>query len=353
MLVLAAESSCDETAVALVEDGRVLSSAVYSQVARHAPFGGIVPDIAARMHIETVGEVARRAFEEADRTPAQVDAVAATYAPGLVNCLVVGLSWARAFAVARGLPFLAVDHLEAHVYGCLMSPLGEPFDEDKVELPLVALLVSGGHTAVYRYEGPGRMTRLARTVDDAAGEAFDKTAKLLGLPYPGGPQLARLAEQGDPARFHFPRPMTDRPGLDFSFSGLKTRVLTEVRRLEEGDGLDARARADIARAFEEAVVDTLVVKCLRALDETGHDRLIIAGGVSANRRLRGALETALGERGARVFYARPEFCTDNGAMIAYAGACRLAAGLADDLAVQARPRWPLEDLPPLPGTGTP
>ncbi|HBP23158.1 MAG TPA: tRNA (adenosine(37)-N6)-threonylcarbamoyltransferase complex transferase subunit TsaD [Planctomycetes bacterium] len=333
MLVLAAESSCDETAVALVEDGRVLSSAVYSQVARHAPFGGIVPDIAARMHIETVAEVARRAFEEAERTPDQVDAVAATYAPGLVNCLVVGLSWARAFAVARGLPFLAVDHLEAHVYGCLMSPLGDPLDPDKVELPLVALLVSGGHTAIYRYEGPGRMTRLARTVDDAAGEAFDKVAVLLGLGYPGGPEIERAAREGDPKAFDFPRGRIKRRPLDFSFSGLKTAVLYATRgqnKKRDDPLLPGLSIPDVAASFQESVCRTLIDHAVKATLEQDVATLALAGGVARNGRLRELALAAGDKKGLDIVLCDPAYCTDNAAMIGGLACARLAGGEAPD-----------------------
>lgn len=335
MLVLAAESSCDETAVALVEDGRVLSSAVYSQVARHAPFGGIVPDIAARMHIETVAEVARRAFAEADRSPEQVDAVAATYAPGLVNCLVVGLSWARGFAVARGLPFVAIDHLEAHVHACRMSKLGEPFDPDKVELPLVALLVSGGHTAIYRYEGPGRMQRLARTVDDAAGEAFDKVAVLLGLGYPGGPEIERAAREGDPKAFDFPRGRIKRRPLDFSFSGLKTAVLYATRgqnKKRDDPLLPGLSVPDVAASFQETVCRTLIDHAVKATLEQDVATLALAGGVARNGRLR-ELALAAGERkGLEVVLCEPAYCTDNAAMIGGLAWARLSGGEAPDRA---------------------
>ncbi|MEE4300015.1 MAG: tRNA (adenosine(37)-N6)-threonylcarbamoyltransferase complex transferase subunit TsaD [Pseudomonadales bacterium] len=347
MLVLGIETSCDETGVALYDTARgLLAQRLHSQVDLHAAYGGVVPELASRDHVRRLLPLIEDALREAKVTRADLDAIAYTSGPGLVGALMVGALLGRALAFALGVPAIGVHHMEGH----LLAPM---LEEAPPEFPFVALLVSGGHTQLVDVEGIGRYRLLGESLDDAAGEAFDKTAKLLGLPYPGGPQLARLAESGDPERFDFPRPMTDRPGLDFSFSGLKTRVLTEVRRLEAADGLDEQARADVARAFEEAVVGTLVVKCLRALEASGRDRLIIAGGVSANQRLRADLESALAARGARVFYARPEFCTDNGAMIAYAGACRLAAGLADDLAVQARPRWPLEALPPLPEAPAP
>lgn len=342
MLVLGIETSCDETGVALYDTARgLLAQRLHSQVDLHAAYGGVVPELASRDHVRRLLPLIEETLREAGVARSDLDAIAYTSGPGLVGALMVGALLGRALAFALGVPAIGVHHMEGH----LLAPM---LEEEPPAFPFVALLVSGGHTQLVDVTGIGRYRLLGESLDDAAGEAFDKTAKLLGLPYPGGPQLARLAESGDPGRFVFPRPMTDRPGLDFSFSGLKTRVLTEVRRLEEIGALDDQARADVARAFEEAVVATLVIKCLRALEAAGHDRLIIAGGVSANRRLRADLETALAARGARVFYARPEFCTDNGAMIAYAGACRLDAGLADDLSVQARPRWPLEELPPLP-----
>ena len=342
MRVLGIETSCDETGVALYDTERgLLAQRLHSQVDLHAAYGGVVPELASRDHIRRLLPLIEDTLREAGLARADLDAVAYTAGPGLVGALMVGALLGRSLAFGLGIPAIGVHHMEGH----LLAPM---LEASPPAFPFVALLVSGGHTQLVDVTAIGAYRLLGESLDDAAGEAFDKTAKLLGLPYPGGPHLARLAESGDPARFDFPRPMTDRPGLDFSFSGLKTRVLTEVRRLEGADALDDAARADVARAFEDAVVETLVIKCLRALDETGRSRLVIAGGVSANRSLRAALEGALEARGARVFYARPEFCTDNGAMIAYAGACRLAAGLHDDLAVETRPRWPMDTLPPLP-----
>ena len=339
MRVLGIETSCDETGVALFDTQRgLLAQRLHSQIDLHAAYGGVVPELASRDHIRRLLPLIDECLADAGITRTDLDGVAFTAGPGLMGALMVGALLGRTIAFALDIPAIGVHHMEGH----LLAPMLEDAPPD---FPFVALLVSGGHTQLVDVAGLGDYTLMGASLDDAAGEAFDKTAKLLGLPYPGGPALARIAEDGDPTRFSFPRPMTDRPGLDFSFSGLKTRVLTEVRRQEAGDGIDKAMRADIARAFEEAVVDTLVIKCQRALEAAARDRLVIAGGVSANKRLRERLQHALAERGARVFYARPEFCTDNGAMIAYAGALRLAAGLEDSLSVQARPRWPMDTLP--------
>ncbi|RMG16531.1 MAG: tRNA (adenosine(37)-N6)-threonylcarbamoyltransferase complex transferase subunit TsaD [Planctomycetota bacterium] len=344
VLVLGVESSCDETAVALVEDGVVLANAIRSQVERHRPFGGVVPDLAARMHAEAIGAVAAEAFARAARRPEEVELVAATRSPGLVNCLVVGLSWARAFAVARGLPFVAVDHLEAHVHACLLAAPGSPPDPDAVELPLVALLVSGGHTGVYAYGGPGRMRRLARTVDDAAGEAFDKVAALLGLPYPGGPEIENAAAAGDPTAFAFPRARPKGRPLDFSFSGLKTNVLYTTRGqnarrdapLKEGISV-----ADVAASFQEAVCDVLVGNAVRAALEEGVATLALCGGVARNARLREMASERGGEAGLEVLLCHPAYCTDNAAMVAALAEARVRAGLAPrpaDLSLPASSR---------------
>lgn len=343
MLVLGVESSCDETAVALVEDGRLLSSAVRSQIERHAPFGGIVPDIAARMHIEAIGHVAREAFQAAGKTPEQVDAVAATVAPGLVNCLVVGLSWARAFAVARELPFVAIDHLEAHIYACLMPPPGERTPPD-VELPLVALLVSGGHTALYRYGGPGDIKRLGRTVDDAAGEAFDKVAVLLGLGYPGGPEIEKAARSGDPQAYAFPRVRVKKRPLDFSFSGLKTAVLYGTRgqnKKRDDPLLPGTKVEDVAASFQEAVCDVLVKNAVQAALDEGVATLAISGGVACNGRLRALAEERGRAEGLEVVLPPRAYCTDNAAMVAGLGWAQLDAGLAprdEDLGLPAASR---------------
>jgi N6-L-threonylcarbamoyladenine synthase len=344
VLVLGLESSCDETAAALVEDGRVLASVVRTQVERHAPFGGVVPDIAARMHVEAVGHVVAECFQRAGREPSDVDVVAATQAPGLVGCLVVGLTWARGFAIARGLPFLAVDHLEAHVFACLMSAPGEAFDPEAVELPLVALLVSGGHTAVYHYGGPGRMRRLARTVDDAAGEAFDKVAVLLGLGYPGGPEIERVAKGGNPRAYDFPRGRIKKNPLDFSFSGLKTAVLYATRgqnKKREEPLLPGISVSDVAASFQETVCRTLVDRATKAALNEGVATLAVGGGVARNGRLRGLAAEAGREHGLEVILCNPAYCTDNAGMIAGLAWARLAAGEqppAGDLAIPAASR---------------
>ncbi|MGM0913135.1 MAG: tRNA (adenosine(37)-N6)-threonylcarbamoyltransferase complex transferase subunit TsaD [Pseudomonadota bacterium] len=339
MRVLGIETSCDETGVALFDTERgLLADALYSQVAMHAEYGGVVPELASRDHTRRLLPLVQQVLDEAGLVRADLDAIAYTAGPGLVGALMVGAATAHGMARALGIPVLGVHHMEGH----LLAPM---LEEDRPAFPFVALLVSGGHTQLVEVRGLGSYTLLGESVDDAAGEAFDKAAKMLGLDYPGGPQVARLAERGDPARLRFPRPMTDRPGLDFSFSGLKTHTLTAIRQLEEAGKLDDQARADVARAFEEAVVDTLVIKCRRALDQTGLKRLVVAGGVSANARLRERLEHECAKRNARAYYPRGRFCTDNGAMIAYVGAQRLQAGERDETgAMQAVPRWPMDTL---------
>ena len=336
MRVLGIETSCDETAAA-VYDGKagLLAHQLYSQVALHAIYGGVVPELASRDHLRKLLPLLEKTVEEGGGRAA-IDGIAYTSGPGLVGALLVGAAVARSLAYAWDLPCIGVHHMEGH----LLAPLLEP---EPPQFPFVALLVSGGHTMLARVEGVGRYELLGSSLDDAAGEAFDKTAKLLGLGYPGGPQLAALAEQGRPDVFRFPRPLTERPGLDFSFSGLKTAVVVALRNRGE---LDPQARADAARGFEEAVVDTLVIKCQRAIDATGASTLVVAGGVGANRRLRARM-LAMGERqGVRVVYPRAEFCTDNAAMIALLGQLRLAAGERDDFSIRARARWPMTDLVP-------
>lgn len=336
MLVLGIETSCDETGIALLDGERgLLAHALHSQVALHADYGGVVPELASRDHIRKVLPLLRRVLDEASVTGREIDGIAYTAGPGLVGALLVGASVAHSLAWSWGTPALGVHHMEGH----LMAPLLEAHAPAP---PFVALLVSGGHTLLVEVAGLGRYRVLGQSLDDAVGEAFDKTAKLLGLPYPGGPALARLALRGDPQRFRFPRPMTDRPGLDFSFSGLKTFAINTFHNEAE----DEQTRADIARAFEEAVVDTLVIKSRRALHSTGLERLVVAGGVGANQRLRQALSTLVATLEAEVFYPRPEFCTDNGAMIAQAGLLRLAAGQRDGLEIRVRARWSLAELPP-------
>ncbi len=336
MLILGIETSCDETGLALYDSERgLLAHALHSQVALHAEYGGVVPELASRDHIRKTLPLLRGIFRQANLKPAAVNGVAYTRGPGLIGALLVGAAIGRSLAWTWNIPAIGVHHMEGH----LLAPM---LEAEPPEFPFVALLVSGGHSLLVRVAGVGRYQILGESVDDAAGEAFDKTAKLLGLPYPGGPALAKRAEQGDPRRFTFPRPMTDRPGCDFSFSGLKTAALTAWRALEP----TPENQADVARAFEEAVVDTLAIKCQRALQATGLARLVVAGGVGANRRLRERLRELAAERGGRVYYPRLEFCTDNGAMIAYAGWRRLAAGQCETAAVEVLPRWPLDSLSP-------
>ncbi|WP_447553755.1 tRNA (adenosine(37)-N6)-threonylcarbamoyltransferase complex transferase subunit TsaD [Vreelandella sp. EE22] len=343
MRVLGIETSCDETGVAIFDTTKpagegLLADALYSQVAMHAEYGGVVPELASRDHTRKLLPLIDQVLAEAGLTKSELDGIAYTAGPGLVGALMVGSSTAHGMARALDIPVLGVHHMEGH----LLAPM---LEEDAPDFPFVALLVSGGHTQLVEVKGLGDYRLLGESVDDAAGEAFDKAAKMLGLAYPGGPEVAKLAERGDPKRFRFPRPMTDRPGLDFSFSGLKTHTLTTLKKLEAEGALDDTARADVARAFEEAVVDTMVIKCRRALDDTGLKRLVMAGGVSANTRLRERLALETRKRGAQTFYPRARFCTDNGAMIAYVGAMRLAAGECDTVgAMQATPRWPLDTL---------
>ena len=332
MRVIGIETSCDETAVAIYDHARgLLAHRLHSQIAMHQAYGGVVPELASRDHVARLLPLVREALAAAESSPEAIDAVAYTAGPGLIGALLVGACFARGLALAWNKPAVAVHHLEGH----LLAPLLEP---DPPELPYLALLVSGGHTQLVDVAALGRYRILGDTLDDAAGEAFDKTAKLLGLPYPGGAALARLAQGGTPGRFAFPRPMLDRPGLDFSFSGLKTAALVALR----GRDLDEAARADVACAFQEAVVDTLAEKTRRALALTGHRRLVVAGGVGANLRLRERLARIAAARGARLYFPRPEFCTDNGAMIALAGCLRFAAG--GGAALAARAHWGLEEL---------
>ena len=339
MRVLGIESSCDETGVAVYDTGiggaaGLRAHAVYSQIALHAEYGGVVPELASRDHVRKLLPLIRQTLAEAGLSTADIDGVAYTAGPGLVGALLVGAGVARALAWALGLPAIGVHHMEGH----LLAPLME---DDPPAAPFVALLVSGGHTQLVAVDAIGRYRLLGETLDDAAGEAFDQTTKMLGLPYPGGPQLAKLAETGTPGVFRFARPMTDRPGVDFSFSGLKTQVLLAWRGSDQSDA----TRADIARGFEDAVVETLAIKCARALDAAGCNTLVVAGGVGANRRLRAKLQAMAETRGGRVCFPRPALCTDNGAMIAFAGALRLQAGQHDDASVRVAPRWDMASLP--------
>ena len=336
MLILGVESSCDETGIALYDsDAGLLAHALHSQVAMHAEYGGVVPELASRDHIRRVVPLLRETLGRAGKSLADVDAVAYTRGPGLAGALLVGCAFAEALAMAIGKPTIPVHHLEGH----LLSPL---LSADPPAFPFVALLVSGGHTQLMRVTGVGDYELLGETVDDAAGEAFDKSAKLLGLPYPGGALLSRLAESGVPGVYALPRPMLHSGDLNFSFSGLKTAVLTLVR--DQGDALSEEFKANAARAFQEAIVEVLVKKALKALKQTGLKQLVVAGGVGANRQLRATLDDEARRKRFRVFYPELEFCTDNGAMIALAGCLRLQAGtqtkVAGDFAV--RPRWPLD-----------
>jgi N6-L-threonylcarbamoyladenine synthase len=338
--VLGIESSCDETGVAILRwepdaPGKgLLAHTLYSQIKLHADYGGVVPELASRDHVRKLLPLIREALAQAGLGVRDLGGVAYTAGPGLVGALLVGASVGRALAWALDVPAVAVHHMEGH----LLAPL---LEQDPPQPPFVALLVSGGHSLLVEVKAIGQYTILGDTLDDAAGEAFDKTAKLMGLPYPGGPALAKLAEQGRPGVFRFSRPMTDRPGLDFSFSGLKTQVLLAWQKSDQSE----QTRADVARAFEEAIVETLIIKCRRALQACGAQRLVIAGGVGANRRLRAELAAAGEHDGFRVYFPRLAFCTDNGAMIALAGAIRLAGGQHQDATVQVRPRWDLQTLP--------
>jgi len=343
MIIIGFESSCDETGVALVCTERgLLAHALHSQIAMHREYGGVVPELASRDHIQRILPLTRQVLAEAGCGMDDIGAVAYTAGPGLAGALLVGASVAQAFAWARGLPSIAIHHLEGH----LLSPL---LAEPRPEFPFVALLVSGGHTQLMRVGGVGDYELLGETLDDAAGEAFDKTAKLMGLGYPGGPALSALARHGDAGRYELPRPLLHSHDLDFSFSGLKTAVLTRIRGLEaEGGGLDERQRADLAASTEAAIVDVLATKAIKALKKTSLKRLVVAGGVGANRLLRERLVQTVARMGGHVHFPPLEFCTDNGAMIAFAAAQRVRAGLVD-LSVQSHaftvlPRWDLSDV---------
>ena len=342
MRVLGLETSCDETGVAVYDSEQgLLAHTLYTQIALHAEYGGVVPELASRDHVRKLLPLINEVMAASGSTPDDIDGVAYTSGPGLIGALMVGASMGRSLAYSWGVPAIGVHHMEGH----LLAPM---LEDNPPAYPFVALLVSGGHTQLVKVDAIGEYELLGESIDDAAGEAFDKAAKMLDLDYPGGPQIAKLAEQGNAGRFKFPRPMTDRPGLDFSFSGLKTATLTTVNANKQANGLpDDQTCADIAHAFQAAVVDTLVIKCKRALEQTGMKTLVIAGGVSANKKLRADLDVNLAKIGAKVFYARHEFCTDNGAMIAYAGCQRLLAGQHEGLAINVKARWPLNTLPPL------
>lgn len=337
MRVLGIETSCDETGVAIYEEQRgLLAHALYSQADIHAEYGGVVPEIASRDHVRKLLPLLDQCLAEAGLGREDIDGVAYTSGPGLIGALLVGAAVGRSLAFALGVPSVGVHHMEGH----LLAPL---LEDDPPGFPFIALLVSGGHSMLVEVLGVGRYELLGDTLDDAAGEAFDKTAKLLGLGYPGGPAIARAAEDGRAGRFEFPRPMTDRPGLDFSFSGLKTHTRSLWQK-HASNGDDERLVYDIAAGFQQAVVDTLAIKCRRAMQQTGHRQLVISGGVGANLALRQALRRDGEKHGWSVSYPRIEFCTDNGAMIAFAGYQRLRAGEAEEESIAARPRWSLEEL---------
>ena len=340
MRVLGIETSCDETGVAVYDSEQgLISEALFSQIDLHIEYGGVVPELASRDHVRKTIPLIKQVLADSKEP---IDGVAYTQGPGLMGALMVGSAIGRSLAMAWGVPAIGVHHMEGH----LLAPM---LENPAPQFPFIALLVSGGHTQLVDVRGIGQYRLLGDSLDDAAGEAFDKAAKMLGLPYPGGPQIAKLATSGTPGRFKFPRPMTNRPGLDFSFSGLKTFTLNTVAAEREKGSLDTQTQADIAFAFEDAVVDTLTIKCRRAIRETGISSLIIAGGVSANTALRAKLASMVKDENAALYYPRPEYCTDNGVMIAYAGCQRLLAGEHTSLQFNAKPRWPLEDLAPLSG----
>jgi len=333
MYILGIETSCDETGVAVYHSQQgLIGHLLYSQVKMHSEYGGVVPELASRDHIRKLVPLIKQCLTQSQLQSSDIDGIAYTAGPGLMGALLVGACTARSLAWAWNIPAVATHHMEGH----LLAPM---LEENAPEFPFVALLISGGHTMLVKVAGVGQYQLLGESLDDAAGEAFDKTAKMLGLGYPGGPELARLAEKGRD-RFKFPRPMTDRPGLDFSFSGLKTFTMNTLHKTAQTE----QDKADIAYAFQKAVAETLAIKCKRALQQTGLKRLVIAGGVSANSEIRRALQQMTQKQGARLYFPRLEFCTDNGAMIAYAGCQRLLAGQHQDLQIFARPRWPVDEL---------
>ncbi|NOQ35559.1 MAG: tRNA (adenosine(37)-N6)-threonylcarbamoyltransferase complex transferase subunit TsaD [Methylococcaceae bacterium] len=333
MYVLGIETSCDETGVAIYHSEKgIVSDLLYSQVKMHAEYGGVVPELASRDHIRRLVPLIKETLKEASLSSDDIGGIAYTAGPGLMGALLVGATTARSLAWTWQVPAIAVHHMEGH----LLAPM---LEENAPAFPFVALLVSGGHTLLVRVDGIGQYELLGESLDDAAGEAFDKTAKMLGLGYPGGPKVSALAEQGE-ARFKFPRPMTDRPGLDFSFSGLKTFTMNTLNKTEKTD----QDKADIAYAFQMATAETISIKCRRALQQTGLKRLVIAGGVSANKQIRASLQEMTKKEGAKLYFPRLKFCTDNGAMIAYAGCQRLLAGQQESLEIYAKPRWPIDEL---------
>ena len=339
MRVLGIETSCDETGVAVYDSEKgLLAHALYTQIALHAEYGGVVPELASRDHVRKILPLVKQVLAEAETAAEDLGGVAYTAGPGLMGALLVGAGVGRSLAYGWGVPAVAVHHMEGHLLAPMLEPRPPAF-------PFVALLVSGGHTQLIQVEGVGEYSLLGDSLDDAAGEAFDKAAKMMGLGYPGGPAISNMAEKGQPGRFTFPRPMVDRPGLDFSFSGLKTFTLNTLHDHREAETDIKQTHADVALAFEQAVVETLAIKCKRALEQTGSTRLVVAGGVSANKRLRHRLDEMCKKLKAEVYYPRLEFCTDNGAMIAFAGCQRLLAGQKEDLGFAAQARWSLESLP--------
>jgi N6-L-threonylcarbamoyladenine synthase len=333
MYVLGIETSCDETAVAIYHaDKGLLAHTLHSQIATHNEYGGVVPELASRDHVRKLIPLIQQVLHASQLRAEEINGIAYTAGPGLMGALLVGAATARSLAWSWQIPAIAIHHMEGH----LLAPMLEAHPP---AFPFVALLISGGHTLLIEVSGIGHYRLLGESLDDAAGEAFDKTAKLLGLDYPGGPALSKLATQGKP-RFKFPRPMTDRPGLDFSFSGLKTFTLNTYQNSTQSE----QDKADIAFAFQQAMAETLAIKCKRAIQQTGLKTLIVAGGVSANHEIRTQLESMCQKENAQIYFPRPEFCTDNGAMIAYAGCQRLQAGQTQDLTIFARPRWPMDEL---------
>ena len=334
MQVLGIETSCDETAIAVYDSKLgILSHCLYSQIDLHNKYGGVVPELASREHVLKVLPMIKKTLAEAKTEFHLLDGIAYTVGPGLMGALLVGSAVGRSLAYSLSLPAIGVHHMEAHLLALML-------EKNTPEYPFLALLVSGGHTQIVNVKAPGVFKILGESIDDAAGEAFDKTAKILGLPYPGGPAISALADKGISGRFKFPRPMTDRPGLDFSFSGLKTFALNTIN----SENMDEQTRADVACAFVDAIVDTFVIKCKRAIDETGIKQLVVAGGVSANKQLQKALINMFDDEGGQVFFPRDEYCTDNGAMVAYSGYLRIKKGQCDTLSFIAKPRWPLEDI---------
>ncbi|UDG81570.1 tRNA N6-adenosine threonylcarbamoyltransferase [Candidatus Profftia lariciata] len=334
MRILGIETSCDETGIAIYDDEKgILANYLYSQSNIHSNYGGVVPELASRDHIRKTIPLIQAALKKAHLTGKDLNGVAYTAGPGLVGSLLVGATIGLALAFAWGLPAIPVHHMEGH----LLAPM---LENNPPSFPFIALLVSGGHTQLISVTEIGKYEMLGESIDDAVGEAFDKIAKLLGLNYPGGPLLSKIAQKGKTGRFFFPRPMINRPGLDFSFSGLKTFAANTIRN----NIVDSQTRADIACAFEDAIVDTLAIKCRRALEQKGFKYLVIAGGVSANVKLRSHLKNMMIQRGGKIFYARPEFCTDNGAMITYAGMVRLKNNIHSSLKISVHPRWPLANL---------